>query len=160
METKLTWKKKLFSELYTIYKDDVQVGSLKDNSFSQTAQGELYGRSYIFKTKSFLTHDMEIIDESSQKIVGNITYRSLGTKASINLEGKTMQWKSDNLWNTKWSIMDETGLNIKYSGSSTGGEINASSNDAAILLAGLLITNYYWQLSMVILIVLVIVITR
>ena len=104
MATQLTWKKELLRGFYAIYKDDTKVGALKDNSFSQTAWGQLYERSYIFKTKSFLSHDIEIIEEESQRIVGTITYRSLGTKATINLEGRVIQWKSESLWNTKWGI--------------------------------------------------------
>ncbi|MCK3683360.1 hypothetical protein [Maribellus sp. YY47] len=60
---------------------------------------------------------------------------------------KSVNWKYDNVWNTKWSLFDHEGIEIKYAGSSTNGRIESNSDDALLLITGLFVTNYYWQVS-------------
>jgi hypothetical protein len=43
-------------------------------------------------------------------------------------------------------------LKIKYSGSSTQGRIESNSDDALLLLSGLFVTNYYWHVSVAVLV--------
>lgn len=152
MEIKLKWGKKIFSNLYGIYSNGQQIGKLKDKSFSQTATGELNGKEYIFKTKGFFKQHTEVIDSSDNKVVGEITYSNWMTKATISVDKKTINWKYDNLWNTKWSIYNSEGINIKYSGSSTSGQIDSNTDDALLLLTGLFVTNYYWQMTVAVMV--------
>ena len=56
----------------------------------------------------------------------------------------------DNLWNTRWSIFNSEWIDIKYSGSLTSGQIDSNIDDALLLLSGLFVTNYYWQMTIVI----------
>jgi len=152
MEIKLRWGKKFFSNLYVIYSNGQQIGKLKDKSFSQTANGELNGKEYIFKTKGFFKQHTEIIDSSENKVIGEITYNNWMTKATIAVNNKTTNWKYDNLWNSKWSIYNSEGINIKYSGSSSSGQIDSNIDDALLLLTGLFVTNYYWQMTVAVMV--------
>ena len=152
MQTKIRWKKELFSNLYSIYSNGQQIGKLKDKTFFQTANGELNGKKYTFKTKGFFKQHTEIIDNLENKVIGEITYNNWMTKATISVANKTINWKYDNLWNTKWSIFNSEGIKIQYSGSSTSGQIDSNIDDALLLLSGLYVTNYYWQMTVVVLV--------
>ena len=152
MQLKLKWKKNIFSTLYSIYSNGQLIGSLKDKTFSQTANGELNGKEYLYKTKGFFKQHTEIIDSSENKVIGEITYNNWMTKATISVNNKMINWKYDNLWNTKWSVFNSEGVNIKYSGSSTSGQIDSNVDDALLILSGLFVTNYYWQMTIVVLV--------
>ena len=60
-----------------------------------------------------------------------------------------INWKYENFWNTKWSVFNPEGINIEYSGSMTRGKIDSNVDDALLLLSGLFVPNYYWQMTMV-----------
>ena len=156
MPTNLRWKKGWFSNLYKIYSDDKIVGKLKSKMFSQTTKGELNGKEYTFKTKGFFKQSTEIIDDNEKKVIGKITYNNWNTKAIISVNNKNINWKYDNLWNTKWSIFDTEGINLKYSGSSTSGQVNSNSDDELLLLSGLFIVNYYWKIIIAVVITVVV----
>lgn len=153
MQTNLTWKKGVFSNLYKIYSNGEQIGNLEDKLFSQSGIGVLDNKEYLFQTKGFFKQKTQIIDTAENKTVGEINYNNWMTKATITINDKTINWKYDNLWNTKWSIFNSEGINIKYSGSSTGGQIDSNIDDALLLLSGLFVTNYYWQMTIFILII-------
>lgn len=150
MQTNLRWEKNFFSNLYSIYSNGQQVGILKDKTFSQTANGELNGKKYTFNTKGFFKLHTEIIDNKENKVIGEIIYNNWMTKATISIDNKTVNWKYDNRWNTQWSIFDSEGTKIKYSGSSTSGQIDSNIDDGLFLLSGLFVVNYYWQMTMVV----------
>ena len=152
MQTKLRWKKDFFSGLYTIYSNGQQVGRLKDKTFSQTADGELNGRRYTFRAKGFFRQHTDIIDNTDNRVIGVISYNDWMTKASITVGNKTVNWKYDNLWNTRWSVFDAEGARIQYSGSSSGGEIDSDTDDALLMLTGLYVINYYWQTTIAVLV--------
>ena len=152
MQTNLIWKKGLFSNLYSIYSNGELIGKLKDKTFSQTANGEFNGKEYKFKTKGFLKQHTEIIDSLENKVIGEITYNNWMTKATISVNSKKISWKYNNIWNTKWSLFDTEGINIKYSGSSTKGQIDSNVDDALLILSGLFVTNYYWQMTIAVLV--------
>jgi len=149
MQANFTWKKGAFSNLYKIYSNGEQIGDLKDKSFSQSSIGVFNNKEYLFKTKGFFKQKTQIIDTAENKMVGEIHYNNWMTKARITINDKTINWKYDNLWNTKWRIFNSEGINIEYSGSSTGGQIETNIDDALLLLSGLFVTNYYWQMTMV-----------
>ena len=152
MQTKLRWKKHLFSNLYTIYSDGQQIGILKDKTFSQTANGQLNGKAYTFKTNDFFNQRTVIINSLENKVIGVITYNNWMTKALILANNETIYWQYDNLWNTKWSIFSSEGSIIKYSGSSTSGQIDSNIDDELLLLSGLFVVNYYWQMTIAVLV--------
>lgn len=160
MIAKFTWKKNIFSDTYSIYENDLQVGSLKGNSFSLTAYGILHGKAYNFKTKGFLRQQTDIVEEATQKVIGTVTLGHFWTKAIIRLHGKEIQWRYENLLNTKWSIYEETGISIKYTSSSTTGQIESNSQNVPLLLAGLFVTDYYLKMSLFVFIILIVAIVR
>ena len=152
MQTKLKWKKNYFSNLYIIYSNGKQIGKLKDKTFCQTANGELNGKEYTFKTKGFFKQHTEIIDNLENKVIGVITYNNWMTKATISIDNKTINWKYDNSLNTKWSVFNSEGIKIQYSSSCISGQIDSNIDDALLLLSGLYVTNYYWQMTVIILV--------
>jgi len=153
MKTRLEWRKSFLSSKYSIYTEGRQIGTLRENTFAQTANGDLNGKQYTFRTKGFINQKTDIIDDRSGKAIGGIEYNSWMTKATFTIGDKTAFWKYNNMWNTKWSIYDSDGIEINYSGSSTGGHIESTTNDELLLLTGLFITNYYRQILTVIFIV-------
>jgi hypothetical protein len=152
MQTNLIWKKGLFSNLYNIYSKGELIGNLKEKTFSQSGVGVLFNKEYLFQTKGFLNKRTEIIDKNENKVIGEIDYNNWMTKATITVNNKTISWKYDNFLNTKWSLIDTEGLNIKFSGSSTKGHIYSNVEDSLLILSGLFITNYYWQMTIAIVI--------
>lgn len=150
MQTKLRWRRGFFPNFYKIYSRGHLIGELKDKTFSQTSIGELSGKKYIFKTKGIFKQHTVILDHTEKKMIGEITFNNLMTKAKISVNGKKVNWKYDNLLNTKWSVYNSKGIQIKYTGSSTAGIIDSNVHDELFLLCGLFVTNYYWQLAMVI----------
>ncbi len=103
--------------------------------------------------KVFFNQQTEIHDAINNKVIGNITYNGWMTKATLSILDKKINWKYDNLWNTKWSIFDSNGIDIKYSGSSLKGQIKSNTDDDLLLLSGLFVINYYWQITIIIIFV-------
>ena len=152
MKTRLHWEKGIFSSTYSIYSDKHLIGKLKDRTFAQAASGELNGREYIFRTKGLFKQHTEILDKAENRVMGEINYNSWMTKASISINNKVASWKYDNMWSTKWRIFDSEGMEIKYTGSSRKGQIDANTDDPLLLLSGLFVTNYYWQMTLIVLV--------
>jgi hypothetical protein len=152
MHTNLTWQKGLLSTNYNIFSGNELIGHLQNNSFSQVSTGQLRGKSYTFRTLGFLNKTTEILDNQNNKVIGKITYSNWMTKANITILSQTLNWKYENLWNTKWCIMDTGGTRINYSGTSTGGKVNSNTDNDIYLLSGLFVTNYYWQMSIIIMV--------
>ncbi len=147
METKLNWKKGIFKETFEIYSNGVLVGTLKENIWKQIAYGELNGKKAIFKTHGFFKQETQIMEPDTNYNIGKITYNSWMTKATIEYNNKEANWKYDNTWNTKWSIGNSEGVQIRYQGSSSKGTIEHQTGDDLLILSGLFVTNYYWQIS-------------
>ncbi len=147
MQLSLTWKKGLFSNLYKIYANGEQIGYLKNNPFTQSGQGMLKKKEYVFKTKGLLHQKTKIIDFTTNKTIGEINYSNWMNKATIVINDKTINWKYDNTRNTKWSISNSEEIHSKYAGSSMKGKIESNTEDPIILLSGLFVSNYYWQIS-------------
>jgi hypothetical protein len=145
METKLNWKKRTLKETYEIYSNGILVGTLKENIWKQIAYGTLNGKKVIFKTKGFLKPRTLIIDPDTQANLGKITYNLLLTKATIESARRVASWKYDNIWGTKWSISNPEGVHIRFRGSSSRGTIEHLMQDDLLVLTGLYVTNYYWQ---------------
>lgn len=149
MESQFNWQKKIFSNQYNILRNGKPVGNLEENSFSSSATAQLNKERYTFRTKGFFGQHTEIIDEAEQKVIGRIEYNSWMTKATISLDNQVVHWKYDNFWSTSWSLYNQEGVNIKYKSSSTTGEIQANTEDPVLVLSGLFITNYNWQVLLI-----------
>jgi hypothetical protein len=152
MRTQLNWGKGIFSNTFEIFSDGVAVGNLKENTWRQSADGELFGKRYLFKTKGFFKQETQIMDANNGSLLGTIKYNYWKTKATIEYIDRVFNWKYDNLWNTKWSISDLNGVQVKYQGSSSKGKIELNEQNELLLLTGLYITNYYWQISIAVIV--------
>ena len=152
MKNYLRWKKPFFSDSYSIYSANQIVGILKDKTFSHSATGKLKGKEYTFKTIGIFKQTTKIIDNSENKVIGTIDYSNWMTKATLSISGKSIFWKYDNCWNTRWSIHNNKDIEIKYAGSSSGGTIECNYDDPLLILCGLFVTNYYWQVSMAVMV--------
>jgi hypothetical protein len=152
MNTILTWKKGIFSYTYNIFSEGKLIGKMKNNCFSQSADGELYGMKYTFTTKGFFNHHTLIMDNQTNSIIGEINYNNWMTKATLSIQNKKTYWKYENMWNTRWSIFNSEGIQINYSGFSSSGKIESNTEDHLLLLSGLFVTNYYWEMTVAILV--------
>jgi hypothetical protein len=108
---------------------------------------------YAFKTKGIFKQHTQILDNQSNNMIGEIAYNNWMTKATLSIQNKKTYWKYENIWNTKWSIFNSEGIQINYSGSSGSGKIESNTKDDLLLLSGLFVINYYWQMTIAILIV-------
>jgi len=152
MHNSYHWKKGIFSDTYRFFSHNQQTGELKNKIFFQSAVGEINGKRYTFRTKGFFKQHTEIIDHSDHSVVGEIAYNSWMTKAQVTLNGRKYTWKYQNVWNTRWSISGNGKGHITYKGTSTGGQIEAATDDDLLLLTGLYVTNYYWQSTVLVLV--------
>lgn len=157
MKTSLKWTKGVFSNLYKIYDNGDFIGDLKERSFSQSAKGSIRGKDYLFRTHGFFNPVTEIVDSTSKKIVGKIQYNSWRSKATVTLNGKTINWKYDNVWNTKWSLSDSDDTIVKFNSATTQGHIEARLDDELLVLTGLFIKNYYMQMAFFVIFIAVII---
>jgi hypothetical protein len=156
MTKNLNWTKGFFSDTYNLFSENLQIGSLKEKPFSQTSIAAINNKEYIFKTKGFFKQQTSITDSLNNLLIGDITYNSFSNKAVINVNGKTLEWKYDNFWNTKWSLSDSAGTKVSFRGSTSKGQVESNTEDDLMILAGLFISNYYWQMTAVILLVILI----
>ncbi len=151
MTTILNWKQKPLSHTSEIYHGNKVVGSIKENSMNQHANGLINGKKFIFRTSGFIKSNTLIVDGETDKIVGNITYNSWMTKARIKTPEGIAHWKYDNSFNTKWSLKDDNDLNITYSRSN--GIIKTDHQNDLLLLTGLYISQYYRRITFLMLFV-------
>jgi hypothetical protein len=144
---RFTWTKGLFSGFYKIYSNGNFVGKVEE-SITKNSTGWFNGKDYIFRTHGFFNQNVEIIDCESNSVVGNIVYNNWMTKAALIIDGKSFNWKYDDFWNTRWSISASDGINTTFNGSATKGSIVTDQDDGLLILTGLFITNYYWQMTL------------
>ncbi len=153
MKTFLIWKNRILTGTYTIYSNGRIIGRIKNNYISQSADGELNGVKYTFKTRGLFKQHTQILDNQTNTMIGEILYNNWMTKATLSIQNKKAFWKYENMLNTKWSIFNSEEMRINYSGSPTSGRIESNAEDDLLLLSGLYITSYYRQLTIAILIV-------
>ena len=150
MSTEFKWKKKVFSNCYRIFKNTEQIGEIREKVFSRKVTATIHNKSYYFQTNGFFKQQTEIIDETENRVIGEIEYGTWNNKATINLDGEVFYWKYNNSWITKWSLCNEKGAQLNFKGSYSDGEIQTNSENELLLLTGLYITNYFWQTTMLI----------
>lgn len=146
----LHWKKRIFDHTTTIHSVEGEIGYLKEHSWKQTAEGEVNNRRYAYRTSGFFNQVTEIVDPSTGYLVGKIEYNALKSKATLTYLDHTLYWQYDNLWQSRWSITDERGLNISFQGSLQKGSIEGEDLSEFLILTGLFVTNYYVQSTIVI----------
>ncbi len=157
MKNDLTWSKGLFASVYKIYANGKQLGNLTDKPFSRTTKGTFNGKEYLFRNSGFFKQYTEIVDCSDDKVIGGIEYNTWRSKAAVSVNGRRYTWKYDNLWNTQWGLSDSDRVSVRFSSSTTKGQIEANTNDGLLVLSGLYVKNYYLQAAFIVILVAVII---
>lgn len=145
----LSWKKRLLGSKYSIYLNENLVGNLMDRTFSQSGDGEFRNRKYSFRTYGLLRQKTEIIDNETSEVIGNIIYNAWMNKAQLTINHEVLYWKYEDWLNTRWSISNDEGVQVKYFGSPTNGNIVSTIDDGILVLTGLFVTNFYWKFVLI-----------
>lgn len=145
MNTILHWKKGSFSTTYQILSGEEKIGELASYTFKQTAEGVIRNKRYLFRTKGLFKQETQIIDGENDRVIANITYNSMMSKATIQFKDRTINWKYDNTWQTRWSLYDNLGSYMKFAGRQSKGTIEYEKEDDLLVLTGMFVTNYYQQ---------------
>lgn len=143
------WKKGFFSDTYKVFSEDTLLFTLKENPFTQKALAIINGHKYGFQTKGILKHNTGIIDKVEDKVIGNITYNTWKSKAEITLNNQIYTWQYDNVWCTKWSLLENDKVIIKGANSTAKGKIESNSDNDLLLLTALFVHSYFVQMSAV-----------
>ncbi len=145
MKTVLNWKRGTFSSTCRISSGEEIIGELANYTFKQTAEGVIRNKRYFFRTKGLFKQETQIIDGESDQVIGTIVYGSMMNKATIEFKDRTVSWKYDNTWQTRWSLYDKLGIYMKFTGGHNKGSIEYEEEEDLLVLTGLFVTNYYQQ---------------
>jgi hypothetical protein len=145
MGTVLNWKKGTFSSTCRIFSGEEIIGELANYAFKQTAEGVIRDKRYLFRTMGLFKQETRIIDGENDQVIANITYNSMMSKATIQFKDRTINWKYDNGWQTKWSLFDSQGIYMKFAGGQSKGTIECEKENDLLVLTGMYVTNYYQQ---------------
>ncbi len=152
MKTVLHWKKDTFSTTYRIFSGEETIGELASYTFKQAAEGVIRNKRYLFRTKGFFKQETQIVDGENDQVIANIIYNSMMSKATIQFKDRTINWKYDNGWQTRWSLYDDKGIHMKFAGGYSRGTIECEEEDDLLALTGMFVTNYYRQAMIVIMV--------
>ncbi|QGY42238.1 hypothetical protein GM418_00775 [Maribellus comscasis] len=142
---KITWSKNLFSCTYKLFESGKPIGYLINRTFSNTYEATILGEKYTFLSQGFFKQNTKIIDREKNTVVGKIVYNTWMNGATITIDDNKFLWKFDNIWNTKWSLVNKQGERIIFQGSSGHGKIISELENPLYLMCGLYVTNYNWQ---------------
>ena len=145
MKTTLSWKRGTFSSTCRIFSGEDIIGELANYTFKQTAEGVIRNKRYLFRTKGLFKQETRIIDGESDQLIGTISYSSMMSKASIQFKDRTINWKYDNGWQTRWSLFNEHLTLMKFAGGHSKGTIECNEENDLLVLTGMFVTNYYQQ---------------
>lgn len=104
-------------------------------------------KCYTFKTTGLFRQRTTIIDNSTNQSIGEIDYKNIFSRASVTVGDQKAEWRFANIFNSKWTIFSSEGALISYSGSCNRGKIDSMTGDEPLLLSGLFIANYYWDIT-------------
>ncbi|MCK4879116.1 MAG: hypothetical protein KAS82_00605, partial [Bacteroidales bacterium] len=117
-----------------------------------TSDGTIRQKRYRFKTKGLFKQETRIIDKDTGLEIGTISYNSWMSKATIRLTDRTIYWKYNNTWQTRWSLFNDQGIHMKFAGGFSKGTIEYQDPDDLLVLTGLFVTNYYRQIGIAVLV--------
>jgi hypothetical protein len=143
MNTELSWEKDTFSRTFTLFNEQKLCGYLKSDSFSQSANGEIKGELYLFKTSGGFKKNTVIYDMETYKSLAVITYDEWRSRAILSIGNRVLYFKYENLLQNKWQLTEAGGVHIAYSDTSNKGYINSTTDESILLLSGLLVADYY-----------------
>jgi len=146
MKTVFNWKKGAFSTTYQIFSGEEIIGELANYAFRKTAEGIIRDKRYLFRTKGLFKQETQIIDGKNDQVIANITYNSMMSRATIQFKDRTINWKYDTGWQTRWSLYNDQGTLMKFASRSMNkGKIEFEEEDDLLVLTGMFVTNYYQQ---------------
>ena len=147
MEIQLTWKTKLFSNRFEIFRYEMKSGELKKETWTRKVNGELNNRKVIFETKGFFEQQTQIINLQDNAVIGRITFLRWKAKATINYSGSEYRFQFDNFFRSKWSLSNEDGFLIRFHSRGFKGTIISYTKDEILILSAFFIRNYLNQKS-------------
>lgn len=156
MKTLLHWKRGTFSSTYEIFEGENLIGKLKETAFSKSADGLIHDKGYRFTTKGLFKQETQIVEAETDQVLGTITYNSWKSKAYIQFDNQLIQWKYDNGWQTRWSLNNDDGIQMKFAGGMSKGTMECDHLDELLVLTGLFVTNYYRQIGIAVLVAILI----
>jgi len=118
-------------------------GYLKRDSLSQSANGEIKGEVYSFKTSGFIKKNTIIYNGLTYKSLAVISYDEWRSRAILSAGDRIMYFKFDSFYQNSWQLSGTGGEHIAYSATSNKGYINSTTDDSLLLLSGLLVADYY-----------------
>ena len=151
MNTELSWKTRLFSSTWNIYRKGWEVGFIKMPLpfLARKGVAEIDGKKYEFHEKQYfkITANTEITDVEADRVVGKIKFDEDDVKALIKIDNDVFEWKYKTLWKNEFTVHNSEGISISYNGSWSGlsGQIetNGSDDDVTKILSGLYIVAVY-----------------
>jgi len=147
METQYTWKTKLFSKRFEIYRHETLAGELRKEGWSRRVRGELNDRKILFETKGIFKYTTDIINLQDNSIVGQVKYHKWKAKSTIVYDEREYQWQFDNFFRSKWSLSNENGNLIKFHSQGFKGSIISYTKDDILILTGFFVRNFMKQRS-------------
>lgn len=150
----ITWTKTFFSETFIIFKENKQIGFLKNDLLSTVAFSSLQQNNYEFRTTGFLNQITQIYDSQSKMLIGNIRYDWSGAARIELLNGEIYFFKRKGFSVNKWVITNKAGTVLHYYKNVGGGEIKYKDENELLLLTGLFVGDYYQKSSLAVFIVL------
>ncbi len=81
--TTYKWRKGLFSNTYGFCDSNKKIGFLTNSMVSNNGKSSLLNKQFYFKTSGIFHPKTTIINSNKNEIIGNITYNSWRTKATI-----------------------------------------------------------------------------
>lgn len=147
MPANYRWKKGFFSNTCRLYCNEQPIGKFTDRLLSKSADAEINGERYKFKTKGVLKPETVILNINKGTAVGKITYNFWMTKAKLSIGEETIYWEYDNIWSTKWSVHNPDGMEASYKGSPKKGKAASANNGHLTVLSGLFVAAYYKKMT-------------
>lgn len=149
MKEIIKWRKRLFGCVFELEKAGNVVGKLKENQWTNSGQGIWGNEKVNFRLKHGFLPKVDILDPLSGVKVGKIKFSAWCNKAILYVGEKQYTWRYKNLLGSRWEVKNQNGENIAYKGSIFSGSINATVKDEVVILAGLFIGNYFWNMTVV-----------
>jgi hypothetical protein len=130
---------------YTIYSNNKPVGDFETNNYTLNSFGNIDGIEYKFERKGCFSARTNIIDTSSDKIVGSINNNLLNLSANIQINNKTLKFHLKNLIAKKWVINSDNETLIEYTKNNDEGTIESKNKNGILLLSGLYLAHSIMQ---------------
>jgi len=143
MNTELSWGKDTFSRTYTLFSAQKLCGYLKRDSLSQSANGEIKGEVFCFKTSGFIKKNTIVYNGLTYKSLAVISYDEWRSRAILSAGDRVLYFKFDSFSQSSWQLVGSAGEHIAYSTSSNKGYINSTTDDSLLLLSGLLVADHF-----------------